>query len=69
MRLFRGQHHNIPLIHRDAGALFLDKLAGVTDPEQKRKTIGATFIDVFDAGGARDRRRRFPGPGHALTPT
>jgi GMP synthase (glutamine-hydrolysing) len=47
VRLFRG-HHNIPLIHRDAGALFLDKLAGVTDPEQKRKTIGATFIDVFD---------------------
>jgi GMP synthase (glutamine-hydrolysing) len=47
VRLFRG-HHNIPLIHRDAGALFLDKLAGVTDPEQKRKIIGATFIDVFD---------------------
>jgi GMP synthase (glutamine-hydrolysing) len=47
VRLFRG-HHNIPLVHRDAGALFLDKLAGVTDPEQKRKAIGATFIDVFD---------------------
>ena len=28
--------------------LFLAKLAGITDPEQKRKTIGATFIDVFD---------------------
>ena len=39
---------NIPLVHRDAGGLFLDKLAGVTDPEDKRKTIGATFIDVFD---------------------
>ena len=47
VRLFRG-HHNIPLVHRDAGELFLAKLAGVTDPEQKRKTIGATFIDVFD---------------------
>ncbi|HLY46356.1 MAG TPA: glutamine-hydrolyzing GMP synthase [Stellaceae bacterium] len=47
VRLFRG-HYNIPLIHRDAGALFLEKLTGVTDPEQKRKTIGATFIDVFD---------------------
>jgi len=45
--LFRG-HYNIPLIHRDAGALFLQKLARVTDPEEKRKTIGATFIDVFD---------------------
>jgi len=48
VRLFRG-HHNIPLIHRDAGDLFLAKLEGVTDPEQKRKAIGATFIDVFDA--------------------
>jgi GMP synthase (glutamine-hydrolysing) len=47
VRLFRG-HYNIPLIHRDASALFLEKLAGVTDPEQKRKIIGATFIDVFD---------------------
>src|SRR5436190_20099600 len=47
VRLFRG-HHNIPLVHRDAGALFLKKLAGVTDPEEKRKAIGATFIDVFD---------------------
>ncbi len=45
--LFRG-HYNIPLIHRDASDLFLGKLAGVTDPEQKRKIIGATFIDVFD---------------------
>ena len=39
---------NIPLVHSDAGDLFLAKLAGVTDPEAKRKTIGATFIDVFD---------------------
>ena len=45
--LFRG-HYNIPLVHRDASELFLAKLAGVTDPEQKRKAIGATFIDVFD---------------------
>src|SRR5580704_14211389 len=45
--LFRG-HYNIPLIHRDAGGLFLEKLAGVSEPEEKRKTIGATFIDVFD---------------------
>src|SRR5205823_9266182 len=45
--LFRG-HYNIPLVHRDASDLFLAKLAGITDPEQKRKAIGATFIDVFD---------------------
>jgi GMP synthase (glutamine-hydrolysing) len=48
--LFRG-HYNIPLVHRDAAALFLEKLAGVTDPERKRKIIGATFIDVFEEEG------------------
>ena len=47
VRLF-GDHYNIPLVARDASALFLGKLAGVDDPEQKRKIIGATFIDVFD---------------------
>ncbi|MBM3485906.1 MAG: glutamine-hydrolyzing GMP synthase [Alphaproteobacteria bacterium] len=41
-------HFNIPLVHRDASALFLAALAGVTDPETKRKIIGARFIDVFD---------------------
>ncbi|HNU75721.1 MAG TPA: glutamine-hydrolyzing GMP synthase, partial [Deltaproteobacteria bacterium] len=33
----------------DAGRLFLDNLRGVTDPEEKRKKIGNTFIDVFSA--------------------
>jgi len=56
VELFRG-HYNIPLVHRDASEQFLGKLAGVVDPEVKRKIIGATFIDVFDeeahkAGGA-----------------
>jgi GMP synthase (glutamine-hydrolysing) len=45
--LFRD-HYNIPLIHVDAGDLFLGELAGVSDPETKRKTIGKLFIDVFD---------------------
>jgi len=47
VNLFRD-HYNIPLVHRDAAALFLGKLAGVADPELKRKIIGATFIDVFE---------------------
>ena len=46
--LFRG-HYNIPLIHHDASDLFLGRLEGVTDPEQKRKIIGSSFIEVFDA--------------------
>ena len=45
--LFR-EHYNIPLIHDDASDLFLGELEGVTDPEQKRKTIGKLFIEVFD---------------------
>ncbi len=43
------QHYNIPLIAVDASEKFLTALAGVTDPEQKRKTIGKLFIEVFDA--------------------
>src|SRR5499426_357954 len=45
--LFRD-HYNIPLVHRDASQLFLGRLAGVADPEGKRKIIGALFIDVFE---------------------
>ncbi len=45
--LFRG-HYNIPLVHVDASDLFLGQLAGVTDPETKRKTIGRLFIEVFE---------------------
>ncbi len=39
----------VKVIRADAEALFLGKLEGVSDPEQKRKVIGNTFIDVFDA--------------------
>jgi GMP synthase (glutamine-hydrolysing) len=39
----------LPVVGVDAVGLFLDRLAGVTDPEQKRKIIGAAFIDVFEA--------------------
>ena len=46
--LFRD-HFNIKLVHKDCSDLFLGKLEGVDDPEKKRKIIGATFIDVFEA--------------------
>jgi GMP synthase (glutamine-hydrolysing) len=46
--LFRDSY-NIPLVHVEAEALFLKNLAGVEDPELKRKTIGRLFIDVFEA--------------------
>ena len=48
VRLFRDSY-NIPLVHVQAEELFLGKLAGVEDPERKRKIIGATFIDIFEA--------------------
>ena len=50
--LFRNSY-NIPLVHVDASADFLGGLAGVTDPEAKRKFIGKTFIDIFEAEAAK----------------
>jgi len=50
--MFRD-HYNIPLVHVDAGDLFLGELKGVTDPETKRKTIGRLFVDVFDREAAK----------------
>ncbi len=47
VELFRD-HFNIPLIHEEAEELFLTRLAGISDPEQKRKIIGRAFIDVFE---------------------
>jgi len=43
-----SEHYNIPLTHRDASEMFLGKLEGVEDPEDKRKIIGGLFIDVFE---------------------
>src|ERR1700734_3965460 len=45
--LFRD-HFNMPLINAEAADLFLGRLDGISDPERKRKIIGAAFIDVFD---------------------
>jgi GMP synthase (glutamine-hydrolysing) len=49
----RFESLSLPLVFVDASNLFLDRLAGVTDPERKRKIIGATFIDVFEAEAAK----------------
>lgn len=43
-----ANHFHTPLKYVDASDIFLDKLAGVTDPEEKRKIIGGTFIDIFE---------------------
>ena len=52
MEMFVGKLH-AKVIRVDAADLFLDKLAGVTDPEAKRKIIGGLFVDVFKAEAAK----------------
>ena len=47
VKRFREKMH-LPLDFVDASSVFLDRLSGVVEPEQKRKIIGATFIDVFE---------------------
>jgi GMP synthase (glutamine-hydrolysing) len=47
MKMFKDELH-LPVTRIDAGEQFLGKLRGVSDPEQKRKIIGAEFIAVFD---------------------
>jgi GMP synthase (glutamine-hydrolysing) len=48
VRLFR-EAYNIPLVNVDASKVFVEALAGMADPEDKRRTIGKLFIDVFEA--------------------
>ncbi|MEK8087698.1 glutamine-hydrolyzing GMP synthase [Aquabacterium sp. A3] len=48
MDMFEGKLH-AKVIRVDASELFLGQLAGVTDPERKRKIIGGLFVDVFKA--------------------
>ena len=51
-KVFR-ERFNIPLVVCDASDLFIGKLEGIDDPEQKRKIIGGTFIDVFEEEAAK----------------
>jgi GMP synthase (glutamine-hydrolysing) len=57
MRTF-AEHLGVTVIHVDASDDFMRKLAGVSDPEAKRKVIGGEFVEVFqrEAGRIRDAR-------------
>ena len=62
MKMFQEKLH-LPVTRVDASERFLGKLAGVSDPEQKRKIIGAEFIRIFEESAAergqeRGRRNR-----------
>lgn len=48
-----GDHYGLNIVHVDAENRFLDALAGVHDPEAKRKIIGRVFIDIFDEQASR----------------
>ena len=57
------RHFKIKLQYEDASKLFLRRLKGVTDPEHKRKIIGRTFIEVFQAATNRAGKARFLAQG------
>ena len=54
-----GRHLGVKVDHVDASEAFLRELAGVTDPEQKRRIIGREFVHVFQAEAETLRRRGF----------
>jgi GMP synthase (glutamine-hydrolysing) len=58
-----GRHFKIKLQYEDASKLFLRRLKGVTDPERKRKVIGKTFIEVFEAATQRAGKAKFLAQG------
>lgn len=59
---FKERFH-IPIKVVDASDMFLKKIEGVTDPEQKRKLIGSSFIDVFEAEAAKVEGAKFLAQG------
>jgi GMP synthase (glutamine-hydrolysing) len=54
-----GGHFNVPLVHVQAQERFLSRLAGVEEPEQKRKVVGEEFIRVFEEEASKLGRLRF----------
>ncbi|MEZ4337493.1 MAG: glutamine-hydrolyzing GMP synthase [Sandaracinaceae bacterium] len=63
VKMFRD-HFHLRLVHVDASKQFLEALAGVSDPEEKRKIIGRVFIEVFDA-----EAKKIEGAGHLVQGT
>ena len=58
-----GRHFKIKLRYENVRKLFLGRLKGVTDPERKRKIIGKTFIEVFQAATKRVGKAKFLAQG------
>ena len=62
MQMF-AENLGVNVIHVDASADFMAKLAGVTDPEQKRKIIGAEFVEVFQREAGKRANARWLAQG------
>jgi GMP synthase (glutamine-hydrolysing) len=58
-----GRHFKMKLQYEEASKLFLQRLKKVTDPERKRKIIGRTFIEVFEAATKRVGKAKFLAQG------
>lgn len=58
-----NKHLELPVKGVDASKQFIDALAGVSDPEKKRKIIGNTFIDVFDQSIVKETKFKFLAQG------
>ncbi|MEE2023457.1 MULTISPECIES: glutamine-hydrolyzing GMP synthase [Alkalimonas] len=58
-----GNHFGLNIVHVSAEDRFLDALAGQNDPEQKRKTIGRVFVDVFDEESQKLKNARWLAQG------
>ncbi|MBI1309191.1 MAG: glutamine-hydrolyzing GMP synthase [Proteobacteria bacterium] len=57
------RHFNMPLHVVRAGDLFLDRIAGIADPEKKRRIIGAAFIEMFEAEAKKHGDLQYLGQG------
>jgi GMP synthase (glutamine-hydrolysing) len=58
-----GRHFRLKLQYENAAGLFLRRLKGVTEPERKRKLIGKTFIEVFEAATRRAGKAKYLAQG------
>jgi len=58
-----GRNFKVKLQYENAAKLFLQRLKGVTDPERKRKIIGRTFIEIFQAATKRAGKAKFLAQG------
>ena len=62
-----ARHLGVKVLMVDASDVFLAALAGVADPEQKRKIIGREFVHVFPGGSRQAAEREVARPGHDLS--